>query len=86
MNPYLLMLKEERKCITSRRRRSYIRNLTPQRDSPTSIKNLNLQGDSTNFRKDKEEKKISPLINVIIVIIWDIFLIIVQLEEKNTRK
>jgi hypothetical protein len=34
----------------------------------------------------KEEKKISPLINVIIVTRWDILLRIVQLEEKNTRR
>jgi hypothetical protein len=78
------MLKEERKGLTSRKRPIYIRNLTPQGDSPTSIKNLTLQGDSRNFRKVKEEKRISPLINVTIVTRWDILLRIVQLEEKNT--
>jgi hypothetical protein len=67
------MLKEEREGLTSRRR-------------PTYIKNLTLQGGSRSFRKVKEEKKISPLINVTIVTRWDILLRIVQLEEKNTRR
>jgi hypothetical protein len=62
--PYLLMLKEEREGLISKRRPTYIRNLTPQGDSPISIKNLTLQGDSRNIRRVKEEKKISPLINV----------------------
>jgi hypothetical protein len=42
--PYLLMLKEERKGLISKMRPTFIRNLTPQRDSHTSIKNLTLQG------------------------------------------
>jgi hypothetical protein len=50
------------------------------------IKNLTLQGDSRSFRKVKEEKRISHLINVTIVTRWDILLRIVQLEEKNTRR
>jgi hypothetical protein len=79
------MLKEERKGLISKRRPTSISNLTPQRDSPTFIKNLILQGDSRNIRRVKEEKKISPLINVIIVIRWDILLRIVLPEEKNTR-
>jgi hypothetical protein len=49
------MLKEEREVLTSRRRPTYIRILTPQIDS--SIKNLTLQGDSRSFRKVNEEKK-----------------------------
>jgi hypothetical protein len=60
-------------------------NITPQKDSPTSIKNLALQGGSRNIRKDKEEKNISPLINVIIVIIWDTLLRFLLPEGKNTR-
>jgi hypothetical protein len=67
------MLKEEREGLTSRRRHTYIRNLTLLRDS-------------RSFRKVKEEKRISPLINVNIVTRWDILLRIVQLEEKNTRR
>jgi hypothetical protein len=51
------VLKEERGGITSRRRPTHIRNLTPQIDS--SIKNLTLQGDSKSFRKVKEEKDLS---------------------------
>jgi hypothetical protein len=51
------MLKEEREGLTSRRP-TYIRNFAPQRDSPNSIKNLTLQGDSISFRKVKEEKKL----------------------------
>ena len=82
------MLKEEREGLTSIRRSTYIRNLTPQRDfdSPTSIKNLTLQGDSRNIIRVKEKKKISPLINVIIVIRWDTLLRIVLPEGKNTRR
>jgi hypothetical protein len=80
------MLKEENKGLTSRRRPTYIRNLTPQRDSLISLKNLTLQGDSRSFRKLKEEKKISPLINVIIVIRWDTLLRIVLPEGKNRRR
>jgi hypothetical protein len=80
------MLKEERKCLTSIGRPINIRNLTPQRDSPIPIKNLTLQGDSRSFRKVKEEKKISPLINATIVIRWDILLIIVQPEGNNTKR
>jgi hypothetical protein len=49
-------------------------------------KNITLQGDSRSFRKVKEEKKISHLINVTIVTRWDIFLKIVHPEEKNTRR
>jgi len=79
------MLKEEGKGLTSRRRPTYIRNLTPQRDSPISIQILTLKGDSKSFRKVKEEKMIFPLINVTIVTRWDTLLRIVQLEEKNTR-
>ena len=82
----MLMLKEEREGLTSRRRPTYIRNLTPQRDSPISIKNLTLQGGSRNSRKVKEEKRVSCLINVTIVTRLDILLRIVQLEEKNTRR
>jgi hypothetical protein len=48
------MLKEEREGLTSRRRPTYIRILTPEIDS--SIKNLTLQGDSRSFKKVKEEK------------------------------
>jgi hypothetical protein len=51
------MLKEERKGLTSKRIPIFIRNLTPQRDSPNSIKNLILQRDSRNIRRGKEEKK-----------------------------
>jgi hypothetical protein len=80
------MLKEEIKGLNLIRRATYIRNLTPQRDSPTPIKNLTLQGDSRSFRKVKEEKMIYPLINVTIVTRWDILLRIVYLEENNTRK
>jgi hypothetical protein len=80
------MLKEERRGPTSRRRPINIRNLTPQRDSTTLIKNLTLQGDSRSFRKVKEEKRISHPTNVIIMIRWDILLRIFQLEEKNTRR
>jgi hypothetical protein len=80
----MLMLKEESKGFISKRRPISINNLTPQRDSPTSIKNFTLQGDSRNIRRVKEEKKISPLINVIIVIRWDILLRIVLLEGNNT--
>jgi hypothetical protein len=58
------MLKEEREGLTSRRRPTYIRNLT-------------LQGNSRSFRKAKEEKMISPLINVTIVTRWDILLRII---------
>jgi hypothetical protein len=50
------------------------------------IKNLTLQGDSRSFRKVKEEKKISHPTNVTIVTRWDILLMIVQLDEKNTRR
>jgi len=82
----LLILKEEGRGLTSRRRLINIRNLTPQRDSTTLIKNLTLQEDSRSFRKVKEEKEISPLINATIVIRWDTLLRIFQLEEKNTRK
>jgi hypothetical protein len=77
------MLKEERKCLTSKRRPSFIRNLTLQRDSPISINNLTLQGDSRNIRRVKEEKNISPLIKDIIVIRWDTLLRIVLPEGKN---
>jgi hypothetical protein len=73
----LLILKEERKGVISKRIPIFIRNITPQRDSPTSIKNLTLQGDFRNIRRDKEEKNISPLINVIIVIRWDTLLRII---------
>jgi hypothetical protein len=80
----LLILKEEREGLTSRRRPTHIRSLTPQIDS--SIKNLTLQGDSRSFRKVKEEKRISHLIKVTFVTRWDIFLRIVKPEEKNTRR
>jgi hypothetical protein len=73
----MIILKEEIKGLTSIRRPTYTRNLTPQRDSHIPIKNLTLQGDSRSFRKVKEEKRISPLINVTIVTIWDILLRIV---------
>jgi hypothetical protein len=73
----MVKLKEERKGLISKKKPTFIRNLTPQRDSPTSIKNLTLQGDSKNIRRVKEEKKISPFINVIIVIRWDTLLRIV---------
>ena len=55
----MIILKEEREGLTSIRRPTYIRNITPQRDSPISIKNLTLQGDSRNIRRDKEEKDFS---------------------------
>jgi len=72
---------QERECLTSRRRPTHIRSLTPKINS--SINNLTLQGDSS-FGKVKEEKNISHLINVTIVTRWDILLRIFQLEEKNT--
>jgi len=71
INLYLLILKEEREGLTSIRRPTHIRSLTPQINS--SIMNLTLQGDSRSFRKVKEEKNISHLINVTIVTRWDIF-------------
>jgi hypothetical protein len=80
------MLKEERKGLISKRRYTFVNNLTPQRDSPTSIKNLTLQGDSINIIRVKENKRISPLINVIIVITWDTLLRIVLPEGKNIRR
>jgi hypothetical protein len=82
------MLKEERKCLLllSKRRPTSIGNLTPQTDSPTSIKNLILQGDFRNIKRVKEKKNIYPLINVIIVIRWDTLLRIFLLEGKNTRR
>jgi len=82
----MVMLKKEIKVFISKRRPTFIRNTTPQRDSPTSIKNLTLQGDSRNIRRVKEEKKIYPLINAIIVIIWDTLLRIVLPKGKNTRR
>jgi hypothetical protein len=81
---YLLILKEERKGLTSRRKPTHIRILTPQINS--FIKNLTFQGDSRSFRKVKEEKRISHTINVTIVTRWDILLTIVKIEEKNTRR
>jgi hypothetical protein len=81
---YILILKEEREGLTSRKRSTHIRSLTPQINS--FIKNLTLQGDSRSFRKVKEEKRILHPTNVTIVTIWDILLIIFQLEEKNTRR
>jgi hypothetical protein len=78
------MLKEEREGLTSRRRPTHIRSLTPQINS--SINNLTLQGDSRIFRKVKEEKRTSHPINVTIVTRCDILLRIVHLEEKNTRR
>jgi hypothetical protein len=59
IKPYILMLKEERRGLTYRRRLINIRNITLQRNS-------------RSFRKVKEEKEISPLIIVTIVIRWDI--------------
>jgi hypothetical protein len=81
INPYLLILKEEERSLTSRKK--LIRSLTPKTNS--YIKNL-IQGDSRSFRKGKEEKKISHPTNVTIVTRWDILLSIVQLDEKNTRR
>jgi hypothetical protein len=84
--PSILMLKEEIKGLISKMRPIFIINLTPQIDSPTSIKNLTLQGDSRNIRRGKEHKNISPLINVIIMIRWDTFIRISLPYEKNTRR
>jgi hypothetical protein len=67
------MLKVERKSLIFKRR-------------PTFIKNLTLQRDSRNIIRVKEREKISPLINVIIVIRWDTLLRIVLPEGKNTRR
>jgi hypothetical protein len=63
---------------------TYTRNLTPQIDS--SIENLTLQGDSRSFRKVKEEKRISYLINLTTMTRWDTFLRSVPLEDNNTRR
>jgi hypothetical protein len=67
------MLKEERKRLIFKRR-------------PTFIKNLTLQRDSKNIIRVKERENISPLINVIIVIRWDTFLRTVLPEGKNRRR
>jgi hypothetical protein len=82
----LIILKEERKGLTSKRRHILINNITLQRNSLNFIKNFTLQGDSKNIRTGKEEKNISPLINVTIVIRWDTLLRIVLPEGKNTRR
>jgi hypothetical protein len=66
------MLRVERKSLIFKRR-------------PTLIKNLTLQRDSINIIRDKEREKISPLINVIIVIRWDTLLRTVLSEGNNTR-
>ena len=82
----MLILKEERKGIISKRIPIFINNLTPQRDSPTFINNITLQGDSRNIIRVKEREKISPPISVIIVIRWDTLLRIVLPKGKNTRR
>jgi hypothetical protein len=57
----MLILKEEIKDLISKKRPTFIRNLTSQRDSPISIKNLTLQGDSRNIRRvdQRREKDLS---------------------------
>ena len=82
----MLMLKVERKGLISKRRPTFRKNLNPQRDSHTSIKNLTLQGDSRNIIRVKEKKKIYPLMSVIIVIRWDTLLRIVLPEGNNSRR
>jgi hypothetical protein len=66
------MLKEEIETLIFKRR-------------PTFIKNLTLQRDSRNIIRVKERENIYPLINVIIVIRWDTFLRTILPEGKNTR-
>jgi hypothetical protein len=75
IKPKLLILKEEGRGLTSRKKFTNIRSLTPQTNS--SIKNLTLQGDSRSFRKVKEEIEISHPTNVTIVTRWGILLRIV---------
>jgi hypothetical protein len=58
----LLILQEEGRGLTSRKKLINIRSLTPQTNS--YIKNLTLQGDLRSFKKVKEEKKIYHPTNV----------------------
>jgi hypothetical protein len=50
----LASLTEEKKCLISKKRPTFINNLTLQRDSPTFIKNLTFQKDSINIIRIKE--------------------------------
>jgi hypothetical protein len=66
------MLSEERECLIFKRRCTFIKSLTLQRDS-------------RNIIKVKEGKKIYPPTSVIIAIRWDTLLRIVLPKGNNTR-